>query len=197
MRSLSSGAQSRGPLASPEANSTSPRWGEVSRHPDTGPRSRGAICPSCANNFRPEIRGRREGRVRAAPAVSRAKCTNKNAHEHTGSAEAVRPSLRNGFTAYTALSPVTGLSCHRHRRDTSHRLDASVGAPGPHGFAVRIRHVSSNRAFASIASSPASVTIAIRPSVGWTAGVLDLICPTAPAEYFSLMGWTAECTAND
>jgi hypothetical protein len=23
------------------------------------------------------------------------------AHEHTGSAEAVRPSLRNGFTAYT------------------------------------------------------------------------------------------------
>jgi hypothetical protein len=32
----------------------------------------------------------------------------KGAHEHTGSAEAVRPSLRNGFTAYFALSPVTG-----------------------------------------------------------------------------------------
>jgi hypothetical protein len=48
-----------------------------------------------------EVRGRREDRVRAAPAVSRANCTNKNAHEHTGSAEAVRPSLRNGFTAYT------------------------------------------------------------------------------------------------
>jgi hypothetical protein len=29
----------------------------------------------------------------------------KNAHEHTGSAEAVRPSLRNGFTAYSVLSP--------------------------------------------------------------------------------------------
>jgi hypothetical protein len=29
----------------------------------------------------------------------------KNAHEHTGSAEAVRPSLRNGFTAYFVLSP--------------------------------------------------------------------------------------------
>ena len=37
----------------------------------------------------------------------------ENAHEHTGSAEAIRPSLRNGFTAYFALSPVTGLSCHR------------------------------------------------------------------------------------
>jgi len=34
--------------------------------------------------------------------------TKKSAHEHTGSAEAVRPSLRNGFTAYFALSPVTG-----------------------------------------------------------------------------------------
>jgi hypothetical protein len=52
-----------------------------------------------------EIRGRRESRVRAAPAVSRAKCTKEGAHEHTGSAEAVRPSLRNGFTAYNALSP--------------------------------------------------------------------------------------------
>jgi len=37
----------------------------------------------------------------------------KNAHEHTGSAEAIRHSLRNGFTAYNALSPVIGLSCHR------------------------------------------------------------------------------------
>jgi hypothetical protein len=32
----------------------------------------------------------------------------KCAHEHTGSAEAIRHSLRNGFTAYIALSPVTG-----------------------------------------------------------------------------------------
>src|ERR1700675_266384 len=32
----------------------------------------------------------------------------KNAHEHTGSAEAIRHSLRNGFTAYNALSPVIG-----------------------------------------------------------------------------------------
>src|SRR5665213_1172127 len=32
----------------------------------------------------------------------------KDAHEHTGSAEAVRPSLRNGFTAYFVLSLATG-----------------------------------------------------------------------------------------
>jgi hypothetical protein len=55
-----------------------------------------------------ENRGRREDRVRAAPAVSRAKCTKQSAHEHTGSAETLRPSLRNGFTAYIVLSPVNG-----------------------------------------------------------------------------------------
>jgi hypothetical protein len=32
----------------------------------------------------------------------------RNAHEHTGSAEAIRPSLRNGFTAYFVLSLATG-----------------------------------------------------------------------------------------
>jgi hypothetical protein len=54
--------------------------------------------------------------VRAAPAVSCAKCTKENAHEHTGSAESIRPSLRNGFTAYSALSPATNSSCHRRLR---------------------------------------------------------------------------------
>jgi hypothetical protein len=36
------------------------------------------------------------------------KAAQKNAHEHTGSAEAIRPSLRNGFTTYFVLSPATG-----------------------------------------------------------------------------------------
>jgi len=68
------------------------------------------------------------------------------------------------FTAYTALSSVTGLSCHRRRRDTSRQLDASVGAPGPHGFAVR-----GNGARQSPSSRPPHptarfVTIASRPS---------------------------------
>jgi len=31
-----------------------------------------------------------------------------------------------------ALSPVIGLSCHRHFADFSAKLDASVGASGPH-----------------------------------------------------------------
>jgi hypothetical protein len=35
------------------------------------------------------------------------KSVQRNAHEHTGSAEAIRHSLRNGFTAYAVLSPAT------------------------------------------------------------------------------------------
>src|SRR3954470_16846232 len=53
-------------------------------------------------------RGRREDRVLAAPAVSRAICANKTAHEHTGQRETLRPSLRNGFTAYFVLFPENG-----------------------------------------------------------------------------------------
>src|ERR1700743_1400275 len=83
-------------------------------------------------------RGRREDRVHAAPAVSCATMCKRNAHEHTGSAEAIRPSLRSGFTAYLVLSPATGLSCRRRPREAlaPQRLDASVGASGPHDLTV-------------------------------------------------------------
>jgi hypothetical protein len=44
-------------------------------------------------------------------------CASKkqHAHEHTGSAETLRPSLRNGFTAYIVLSLVAMLCHHRPR----------------------------------------------------------------------------------
>jgi hypothetical protein len=48
----------------------------------------------------------------------------------------------------------------------SQELDASVGASGPHDFAVRFLRHSSKAPPASTASRPASVTIASRPSVG-------------------------------
>src|ERR1700731_3199125 len=79
--------------------------------------------------------GRRECRVPAAPAASRAK--QKSSVVTTG--PPVSPSIPCAMvlTAYFALPPVTGLSCHRRLADTSAKLDASVGAPGPHDFAVR------------------------------------------------------------
>ena len=77
--------------------------------------------------------------MHAAAAVSRAKCANKNAHEHTGSAEAFRPSLRNGFTAYFVLSPVNGsFATVIPEKLASHELDASTATSGPHDFAVRV-----------------------------------------------------------
>jgi hypothetical protein len=70
-------------------------------------RSRDMNCPRFAPSFALlEYRGRREDRVRAAPAISCAIAHKERAHEHTGPAESIRPSLRNGFTAYFVLSPV-------------------------------------------------------------------------------------------
>jgi hypothetical protein len=95
-----------------------------------------------------KTRGRREDRVRAAPAVSCAKVDRKCAHEHTGSAEAVRPSLRSGFTAYIVLSParpglfVTVVSV---MRSIIANLTPAMGASGPHDFAVRLSAVRQKR----------------------------------------------------
>jgi hypothetical protein len=68
--------------------------------------------------------------VRAAPAVSRAKDSEKSAHEHTGSAEAVRPSLRNGFTAYFVLSLAAGffVTIIRVMRERHHLRDAQTSS---------------------------------------------------------------------
>ena len=103
---------------------------------------------------------------------------------------------RNGFTAYLVLSPATNSSCHRHQRikvclspvgptrlrqlDTSNGCQDHTALPSA-AIVVRLRAVDRSRAFrqpalrsrhtpnaaASTASHPASVTIAIRPSVGW------------------------------
>src|SRR5882724_12189781 len=43
----------------------------------------------------------------------------------------------DGFNAYIALSSVNGLSCHRRLANCFAKLDTSVGASGPHDFAVR------------------------------------------------------------
>ena len=63
----------------------------------------------------------------------------KKAHKssHHRYAETIRHSLRDGFTAYIGLSPETGLDCLRRLRNSFRKLDASVGASGRHGFAVR------------------------------------------------------------
>src|SRR5437763_7704714 len=97
------------------------------------------VCP-------PGLRGRREDRVHAAPAVSCAIAHRKRAHEHTGSAETLRPSLRNGFTAYFELSPMNGsFATVAYEKLRFSGLNASTAASGPHDFAVRIRRVRLSR----------------------------------------------------
>src|SRR5438105_5537237 len=71
-------------------------------------RSRDALRPRFARNFIALDSQRAQG-------MPDARCTRdlmrnvhkKCAHEHTGEAENIRHSLRNGFTAYNALSPVS------------------------------------------------------------------------------------------
>ena len=125
-------------------------------------------------------RGRRESRVRAAPAVSRANMCEENAHEHTGSAEASRPSLRNGFTAYSALSPVTGLSCHRHPREVllpANLTPASGRQDHTASPSAQVTLVSRNSRVHRI---PPRVRDDRDPplSSGETRGAKSLICPT-------------------
>jgi hypothetical protein len=65
----------------------------------------------------------------------------EHAHEHTGSAEAFRPSLRSGLTAYFVLSPENGsLASVAAQGVNPTQLDASTAASGPHDFAVRFVH---------------------------------------------------------
>jgi hypothetical protein len=116
------------------------------------------VCPQKQRAHATLKRGRREDRVRAAPAVSCAKMhVAKSAHEHTGSAEAVRPSLRNGFTAYFVLSPVRpGLACHRRPQEAfaSCELDTCHWGVRTTRLCRTLQPRSSVAALASIAPRP-------------------------------------------
>ena len=49
------------------------------------------------------------------------------------------------LTVSFVLSLVTGLVCHHRQRIVFRQLDASVGASGPHDFAVRLSAVRQRR----------------------------------------------------
>ena len=79
---------------------------------------------------------------------SRVQMGKESAHEHTGSAEAIRHSLRNGFTAYFVISPENRACLPPSPADSwlirarsgdlpSADLTPTSEAPGPHDFAVR------------------------------------------------------------
>src|SRR5271157_5714663 len=95
------------------------------------------------------------------------------------------------LTVSFVLSPVTGLFCHRRLQVTTGKLDASVGAPGPHDFSVRARVARLRRNRVHRIPHPTFVTMANAPLI--EAGrreFVEMICPTGIAIYFCAKGWT-------
>jgi hypothetical protein len=78
----------------------------------------------------------------------------------------------------------------RHRR----QFNASVGASGPHGFAVRERALRPAHSRVHRIPRPTLVTIAKRPSCGGhgTAQDIELILADDEAEYFREQDWTRQ-----
>ena len=114
-----------------------------------------------------ELRGRREDRVRAAPAVP---CARSGGDAHTSiQVRRKHPGLPCAMALrLTSCSPRSGRArCHRRPREAfaSPGLDASIGASGPHDFAVRLRRATSLAPSASIASHRAFVTFASAPRI--------------------------------
>ena len=161
---------------------------------DITPRSRGALRPKLCKSFGPQEDERAQGRPGARCTRGLVcKCTSKSAHEHTGSAETLRPSLRNGSKAYGALSPeyrafmppsppgirrVGPVGLAAPPKDLTPTIEAS----GPHDFAVRSgtgrlhvqrpltelipprHHLRARHCRVHRIPSPRFVTIMIRPS---------------------------------
>jgi hypothetical protein len=83
------------------------------------------------------------------------RATKKHAAVTTGSAEITGIPCAMVLTVSFGLSSGTGLSCPRDLRIIIRRLDASVGASGPHDFAVRAGVARLFDTITSIASRPA------------------------------------------
>jgi hypothetical protein len=181
---------------------------------DTTSRSR-REAPEPLIYLSPQTRAPGECRMPAAPAASCAIAVIERTRVTTSTPESPGIPARNGFTVYSALSPVTGLFCHRRPRIWSclspvgptqlRELDASVVASGSHDFAVRnniARPCAADRSLetrpaihgcapdtaASTASRLTSVTIAIRPFVGRDGGINKGVSTKAGSEIFLQMG---------
>jgi hypothetical protein len=127
--------------------------------PNTPPHSRGANAPELLSEP-PSKNKRAQGRPGASSHPRPVCIGRKHTVVATGGAGSSGLPCAMVLTAYCVLSPGTGLSCPRHFRRycLPRKLSASVGAPGPHDFAVRAQRRSSSDTAASTASHPAFVT---------------------------------------
>src|SRR5436190_5704796 len=150
------GAQRR---SNPESRPPLDCFASLAMTEDTCPHSRGMFCPSFYKFLcpHPRNRGRRECRVRAAPAVSCAKVRKKGAHEHTGQRKHSDIPCAMALRLTSCSPRWSGLVVTvTPEKRASQELSASIAAPGPHDFAVRfgvfVRRKKTPDAKASIAS---------------------------------------------
>ena len=134
---------------------------------DARPHPRGAFAPEFCNSFYP-LQTEGAGKAGSSPPPWPA-CRKKARGRTTGSAETSRPSLRDGFTAYTRSPRGPALLPPSPARSSRRRLDLSTGRSGPHDFAVRVAlfvrvvdHAAARHAHRI--PHPTFVTIAKRPS---------------------------------
>jgi hypothetical protein len=121
----------------------------------------------------------------------------QDAHEYSQRSHRKSPGIpaRNGFTAYVVLSPAIGLSCHRRlRKSLSANLTPASRRQDHTILPSASKALSSEALPAATASSPASVTIAIRPSSGVDGCGYKLICDFGKPEYFFRRDWTGQIT---
>ena len=177
---------------------------------DTRPRSRGTICPRFAYRC-PSKRGSRECRMRAAPAVSCAKCARKTHTSIQGSGEHPTFPAQWLYGLSRAHPGEFGLCCLRRLTEagtsarsgfrTSARLDANHRGVRSTRFCRTLQHRSSARpvtAHGDPPCNPIARTMPPRPphpipTFGddgqrpfpgdRMAGVVKVICPTAKAKF--------------
>jgi hypothetical protein len=160
----------------------------------TIPHSRGAERPSHAKknaHRKAEGAGNAGRALHPRPPVQQ-ESTGVSNQGHTA---IVRHSLRDGFNGL--LRALLGDRAFLPPSPAGHELSTSVGAPRPHGFAVREKHCSSAQRIAHSTSRPpqsrsAFVTIAIRPSEERNGRMKRLIWGIPEAEYFLGQVWTAQ-----
>src|SRR5882757_9087854 len=106
--------------------------------------------------------------MRAAPEVSCAMVEVVRARAYRA-AEAIRHSLRNGFTAYNALSPVSRSSLATVAGGTDHQLDASISGVRTTRFCRTLSRRSLSALPASTATRPTFVNDHETPlsGTGW------------------------------
>src|ERR1700730_6049366 len=116
----------------------------------------------------------------------------QDAHEYSQRSHRKSPGIpaRNGFNGFLRALPGDRAFLSPSLANESANLTPASRRQDHTTSPSASKTLSSQAPLASIASSPASVTIAIRPSSGVDGGGYKVICDFGKTEYFFGWGWT-------